>query len=205
MLLNYKNLNDETKERYYLLHKLGLINYDLISCVKIIYINKDINDPLLTLYCSKMLYVHSNEAIKYLRENLDLYEKYIDKSILDSDFYLSLKKEMDYNNKASYSNRFIKEYRSNSIHYKDEYKYQYLNEFYNNAKELSSYFPEIEKDFPGDFNFEMKSMMINQNMFISEKKISIAQYSNIILDNFVEKLILIIENTIKNLFNELEG
>ncbi|HYE69064.1 MAG TPA: hypothetical protein VEA58_10670 [Anaerovoracaceae bacterium] len=203
MLLNYKNLSKETKEKYYLLHKLGLINYDLISCVKLISNNKYFNDPSLNIYCSKILYVHINEALKYLRGNQTFYEKYIDKT--NNEIYSSIKKEMDFDNKKSYNNLFIKDFRSTSIHYTDEKKFLYIDEFYKTAKKLSRGLPNIETSFPPEQNVESKSIMVYLNMFITNKNITTDNYASIMFNDMSEKLIIIINNIIHNLLNELEG
>jgi aminopeptidase C len=82
MRITYCNITEETKERYYLLHKLGVVNYDLKSCIELIN-NCTSNSPPLILYCSKQLYIHINEAFKYLNKNWDHYKKYINTAITD--------------------------------------------------------------------------------------------------------------------------
>jgi hypothetical protein len=192
------NLNDEAKEKYYLAYKLGLINYDLVSCVSLSEY-EDPNGLQLRLYCTKQFYIHINEAIKYLKKNQELYEQYLNKEFLESNTYLSLKKEMDYDNKDSYSNLFIKKYRDSSVHYTEDNKL----EFFKYASELSNYFPDIEKEFPPPFSNEIKSIMLHLNMLIIENGITVEQYSEKFID-MANLLITVIDNIIGNLSNELE-
>ena len=166
--------------------------------------NNCISEPNLLLYCSKQLYIHINEAIKYLGQNILYFEDYIDKNIIGEDTYLSIAKEMDFSNKETINTKLIKPYRDGSVHYRDNKPFEYLGEFCKYARELNEYLPELEEDFPLHINKEVKSMMIHLNMFIIERDTEQEQYAGIVSD-LAEKLIFLITHIFENLSIELEG
>ena len=91
-MLSYKNLDESNREKYYCLYKLGKINFDLSSCIDII--DENISSSL-DIYISQQLYMHINEAIKFLKDSLT---DYLDTDIKNSYDYKFLINEMNFNN-----------------------------------------------------------------------------------------------------------
>jgi|GEM_PF-4003240 len=201
-MLSYKNLNESNKEKYYCLYKLGKINFDLTSCIDIIDINIS---SYLSIYISQQFYIHNNEAIKFLRDNTYNFNKYLDSDFRNSCDFDFLINEMNFNNFETEGNKFIKTFRDNSIHYRDQDRDKLINIecFCEVIKEFSSYFPEIESEFSMDRSIEEKSAMIHLNMFIIQKSINIKEYSKTMI-SLSESLLKYTRNIIKNLLKELE-
>lgn len=199
-MLEYRNIEKEP-DKYFYLHKLGKMNFDLISCVKLMEAN--IRDSESINYLSQVAYIHINEVLKYLARNKTIaIEEYLTSEFKKTDHYKIFCIESNLDNNESSNNSYIKNFRDRSLHY----RYNGANEkalFLKYARELRSYFPEIEKEFSRENNIEQKSMMIHLNMNITENAVSQEEYSKILI-GIIKSLIALIKQLQDALLKELD-
>lgn len=180
----FHNMNESNKEEYYWIYRIGLIKFDLETNIKIMETLKKENIYEI-IYLSKLLYIHIQEGYHLLHDlkekHSHIYKKFIDTLFTSDDYFIRVMEESDFNNMQSDNNIFMKNFRGDAVHYKNDKNYD-KDKFYSTVKEIKEDdVSEFENIFNDSLNLEMKAQMIQFNINFIELGYNQENYSKIIL------------------------
>ncbi|MGV8983835.1 hypothetical protein [Clostridium sp.] len=197
----FSEMNENNKEELYWIYRIGLLKFDLDSCMKIVNNLKE-NSIYESIYLSKLLYVHLNEGY-HLLHDLKMkreYSKFIDEIIISSDFFIRVMKEVDFGDIQSDNNKFMKGFRSDIIHYKNDDKND-KNKFWNVLKKIKKLnTEEFQNIFDYSYNLEMTAQMIQLNINFIELGFKQDNYAKVLFSK-VNDLVNVCNGIIKIFIN----